>query len=252
MEEEATRSRYFVKVLERAFNVLAAFGATSPEMTLSAVATQTNLDRATARRILLSLVDMGYAEKEGKLFRLCPRVLRIGFSYLTSLGIAHRGQYVLETLTAEANKASSLSVLDGNEIVYVARSTVPGLASTATAIGARYPAHPTAMGRVLLASLPTYVLDNYFETAVLERITAKTVISVASLRRILKRVREQGYAYVAGELQASVAAIAVPVTKPGGRVIAAISLSTAGCSEQRVVREHLSMLRHAATLLSMG
>ena len=115
-------------------------------MTLSEAARRTGLTRASARRVLLSLVDLGYAEKEDSRFRLRPRVLDIGYAYLAALGIAHRGQYVLEALTSETREPCSLSVLDPPDIVYVARSTVPKLATMATSIGTRLPAYATAMG----------------------------------------------------------------------------------------------------------
>jgi IclR family transcriptional regulator, pca regulon regulatory protein len=197
-------------------------------------------------------VDLGYAEKEGKLFRLCPRVLQIGYAYLTSLGIAHRGQYVLERLTDETGESCSLSVLDGHEIVYVARATVQGLASIAITIGARLPAHAIAMGPVLLAGLPPNDLDDYFKTATLERFTAKTVTSETALRKILAKVRDHGYAYIAGELNDGMEVIAVPVTKAGGRVIGAISLDTGRISEELMLGDYLTQLRNAAKLLAEG
>ena len=251
--DDKAESRYFVKALDRSLQVMRSFSAESPEMTISQVATRSGLTRASARRILLSLVDLGYAEKEENLFRLRPRVLQIGYAYLTSLGIAHRGQYVLETLTNETQESCSLSVLDGDEIVYVARSTVPGLASIAITIGARLPAHATAMGRVLLAGLPAPELDEYFKTATLQRFTAKTVTSETVLRKVLEKVGDEGYAYISGELwDDSMEVIAVPVTKAGGRVIAAISLYTGRITEEVMLGDYLTKLRNAARLLAEG
>lgn len=221
-------------------------------MTLSQVASRTGLTRASARRILLSLVDLGYAEKEGNQFRLRPRVLQIGYAYLTSLGVAHRGQYVLERLTEETGESCSLSVLDGTDIVYVARSMVPGLASIAVAIGSRLPAYATAMGRVMLAGLPPAELDTYFAMANLKRFTPKTITTEDALRTALNNTRDQGYSYVSGELDDTMESIAVPVTKAGGRVIAAISLYTARLKEAVILGEILPKMRSAAKVLSEG
>lgn len=249
---DAAGSRYFVKALGRSVEVIRAFGVGSPEMSLSQVAARTGLTRASARRILLSLVDLGYAEKEGNLFRLRPRVLEISYAYLTSLGFAHRGQYVLEMLTQETEKACSLSVLDGHEIVYVARSTIPRLASFSVGVGTRHPAHATAMGRALLASLEPAELDGYFQTAKIEHITSKTVVNKSKLRKILCQVREQGYAYISSEHTLGLEAIAVPVTKAGGRVIAAMNVYADRVGGELMLRNHLTKLRHAAKLLAEG
>jgi IclR family pca regulon transcriptional regulator len=229
-----------------------SFGAESPEMTLSQAAARSNLTRASARRVLLSLVDLGYAEKDGTRFRLRPRVLDLGYAYLASLGIAHRGQYVLETLTSETQEACSLSVLDRPDIVYVARSTVPRLATMSTSIGTRLPAHATAMGRALLAGLPPVELDDYFRTSTRQRFTPRTVTSEPALRKLLTRVRSQGYAYIDGELEIGMEVIAVPVTKADGRVIAAISMYTGRISEKLMLGEYLTRLRNAAKLIAEG
>lgn len=245
-------SRYFVKALERSLEVMCAFGAGSPEMSLSHVAARTGLTRASARRILLSLVDLGYAEKEGNRFRLRPRVLELSYAYLTSLGLAHRGQYVLEMLTQETGKPCSLSVLDRHEVVYIARSTIPRLASFSVGIGERHPAHAIAMGRVLLAGLEPVELDNYFQTAKIEHLTSKTVVNKSKLRKILCQVRDDGYAYISSEFTLGLEAVAVPVTKPGGRIIAAMNIYADRISGEFMLRDSLTKLRHAAKLLAEG
>ncbi|WP_343671384.1 IclR family transcriptional regulator domain-containing protein [Paraburkholderia heleia] len=249
---DQSEPRYFVKALDRSLQVICAFSAESSEMTLSQVAARTGLTRASARRILLSLVDLGYAEKEGNLFRLRPRVLQIGYAYLSSLGVAHRGQYVLERLMEDTGESCSICVLDGTDIVYVARAIMPGLASIAIAIGARLPAHATAMGRVLLAGLPPDELDEYFQNAELKSFTSKTITSEAALRKVLKKTREQGYAYISGELDDTMESIAVPVTKAGGRVIAAMSLYTGRITEEVMLGDFLTKMRNAAKVLSEG
>lgn len=249
---DQSESRYFVKALDRSLQVICAFSAESSEMTLSQVAARTGLTRASARRILLSLVDLGYAEKEGNLFRLRPRVLQIGYAYLSSLGVAHRGQYVLERLMDDTGESCSICVLDGTDIVYVARAIMPGLASIAIAIGARLPAHATAMGRVLLAGLPPAELDEYFQHAELKSFTSKTITSEVALRKVLKKTREQGYAYISGELDDTMESIAVPVTKAGGRVIAAMSLYTGRITEEVMLGDFLTKMRNAAKVLSEG
>lgn len=241
-----------MKSLDRTLAVIRSFDAEHQAMTLSEVARRADITRAAARRILLSLADLGYAEHVGALFRLRPRVLELGFAYLDSMGLAHRGQRALEALTAVIAEPCSMSVLDDTEIVYVARSVVSRLVTVSVGVGTRLPAYATAMGRVLLAGLEPAALDAYFKRAKFQRFTAKTIVEPARLRRVLAEVRARGWAYVRDELEIGMEAVAVPVADAGGRVVAAISAYTARVSQETAIRSFVPKLRDTAREIGRG
>src|SRR4051812_26775817 len=183
------RGEHFVQSLERGLAVIRAFGPEDPALTLSDVARRTNLTRAAARRFLLTLADLGYVRFDGKRFALTPRVLELGYAYLSSLSLPEIAAPHLERLAAEVRESSSVSVLDGDDIVYVGRVPTSRIMRVAINVGTRFPAYATSMGRVLLASLPEPALDSYLGRAELRRLTAHTVTDEAALRRELARIR---------------------------------------------------------------
>jgi IclR family transcriptional regulator, pca regulon regulatory protein len=245
-------ARYFVKSLDRTLAVIRAFDAQHPAMSLSDAARRAGITRAAARRILLSLTDLGYAEHAGALFRLSPRILELGFAYLASNAIAARAQRALEALTAVIDEPCSMSVLDDGDIVYVARSMVSRLVTVSVGVGTRLPAYATAMGRVLLAGLEPAALDAYFRRAKLKRFTPKTVVEPARLRRILAETRQRGFAYVRDELEIGMEAVAVPVIDAEGRTIAAISAYTARVSQETALRSFVPKLKDTARVIGRG
>jgi IclR family pca regulon transcriptional regulator len=245
-------ARYFVKSLDRTLAVIRAFDAQHPAMSLSEAARRAGITRAAARRILLSLTDLGYAEHAGTMFCLRPRMLELGFAYLKSSGIAARGQRALEALTAVIDEPCSMSVLDEADIVYVARSVVSRLVTVSVGVGTRLPAFATAMGRALLAGLEPAALDAYFKRAKLTRFTAKTVVEPARLRRIVAETRHRGFAYVRDELEIGMEAVAVPVIDANGRTIAAISAYTARVSQETVLRSFVPKLKDTAREIGRG
>ena len=248
MSDEQPREPYFVQSLERGLSVITAFGPDSPELTLSDVARSTGLTRAAARRFLLTLVDLGYMRFDGKLFRLAPKVLGLGYAYLSSLSLPGVAEPHLETLVAETHESSSLSVLDGHDIVYVARVPTSRIMTVAINVGTRFPAYATSMGRVLLAGLDDEALEEHLESLRLEPLTEHTVASVDAVRTAVLEARAQGYALVDQELEPGLRSLAVPVRGRQGRVVAAVNVSThAGrISKDKVRRDFLPALRRCA------
>ncbi|NJP23889.1 helix-turn-helix domain-containing protein [Microbispora sp. SCL1-1] len=215
-----------VQSLARGLAVIRAFDAASPELTLSDVARKTGLTRAAARRFLLTLADLGYVRTDGRLFSLSPRVLELGYAYLSSLSLPEVALPHLERLVAEVHESASVSVLDDTDIVYVARVPTARIMRVTIAIGTRFPAYCTSMGRVLLAGLPPEELDAYFTRAGLERLTSHTTTSPVALRAALDLVRTQGWAMVDQELEEGLRSIAAPIRDHGGRVVAAVNISS--------------------------
>jgi IclR family pca regulon transcriptional regulator len=226
MTEAPERGTHFVRSLARGLAVIRAFDAGSPELTLSDVARKTGLTRAAARRFLLTFADLGYVRTDGRLFALSPRVLELGYAYLSSLTLPEVAEPHLERLVAEVHESASMSVLDGGDVVYVARVPTSQIMRVTISIGTRFPAYATSMGRVLLAGLPADRLDAYLAAATLRRFTDQTITSEAALRGELKRVREQGWALNDQELEEGLRSIAVPLRDHAGRVTAAVNIAS--------------------------
>jgi IclR family pca regulon transcriptional regulator len=220
------RSPEFVRSLERGLSVLKAFDAQHPRRTLSEVARATNLSPAAARRFLLTLVDLGYVANDGRAFSVLPSVLSLGYAQLSNLSPADIAQPYLDEIADELQVASSLTVLDGDDAVFVARASATQRMTLAVNVGSRLPAYATAAGRVLLSGLPDDELDAYLKRAVLRPLTSSTIVDPAALREELLKVRAQGWSLVDQELEEGVLAVAVPVRWRGGRLVGAINAST--------------------------
>jgi len=225
MTDRLDRGPDFVQSLERGLAVIRAFDKDHPQLTLSEVAAITGVTRAAARRFLLTLVRLGYVRADGRFFSLSPRVLELGYAYLSSLSLPQVAQPHLETLVAEVNESSSVSVLDGPDVVYVARVPTSRIMTVAISVGTRFPAYATSMGRVLLAHLPDDDLESYLEKVHLDHLTNRTVTSRSALKAELSRVRAQGWALVDQELEEGLRAVAAPIRDRAGRVVAAINVS---------------------------
>ncbi|WP_033342492.1 IclR family transcriptional regulator domain-containing protein [Catenuloplanes japonicus] len=222
---DTAREGHFVQSLERGLAVIRAFDAAHPELTLSEVARICDLTRAAARRFLLTLTDLGYVHTDGRLFRLSPRVLELGYAYLSSISLPEVAEPHLERLAAEVHESSSVSVLDGDDVVYVARVPTSRIMTVSINVGTRFPAYVTSMGRVLLAAVPAGVLDDYLARVELRRLTSRTITDAARLRAELARVQAQGYAIVDQELEEGLRSMAVPVRDRHGGVVAAVNVS---------------------------
>jgi IclR family pca regulon transcriptional regulator len=225
-DPDAERGAHFVQSLDRGLTVIRAFSADAPALTLSEVARRTGLTRAAARRFLLTLVDLGYVHTDGRMFALTPRVLELGYAYLSSLSLPEVAEPHLERLVAEIRESSSVSVLDAEDVVYVARVPVSRIMTVSINVGTRFPAYATSMGRVLLAGLPADELDAYFADAKPRQLSTRSLTSVRALKSEIARVRAAGYAIVDQELEAGLRSIAAPIRDRHGRVVAAVNVST--------------------------
>jgi IclR family pca regulon transcriptional regulator len=245
------RSPEFVQSLERGLAVIRAFDGEHPSRTLSEVARATGLTRAAARRFLLTLVELGYMRSDGRLFSLRPRILEVGYAYLSGLTLPEVAQPHMEELVAQVHESCSMSVLDGDQIVYVVRVPTTRIMTVAITVGTRFPAYATSMGRVLLAARPEAWLDDYLATAELRPITRRTITDPARLRTTLRRVRAQGFALVDQELEDGLRSLAVPVRDADGTVTAAMNVSAHASrgSSESIRRELLPPLLEAARLV---
>jgi IclR family transcriptional regulator, pca regulon regulatory protein len=189
------------------------------------VSRATGLTRATARRLLLTLVRLGYVRQDGSRFSLRPRVLELGYSYLSALSLPELAQPHMEALVAEVNESSSIAVLDDTDIVYVVRVPTSRIMSITIAVGTRLPAYPTSMGRVLLGALEPESLEDRLRRMEMHALTPTTVAGVGALRDELERVRRQGWAAVDQELEQGVRSAAVPIRDASGSVSAAMNVS---------------------------
>ena len=241
-----------VQSLERGLAVLQVFSHEYPALTLSEVARLTGLTRATARRILHTLERLGHVRSDGKRFSLTPRVLSLGWAYLSSLNLWDIAQPFMEELVEETHESCSAATLDLPDIVYVARVPTRRIMTITLGVGTRLPAHATSMGRVLLAGLPEEDLDQFLAETPLERFTDRTVTEPERLRRAVDEVRQRGWAIVDQELEIGLRSIAAPIHGADGRTVAALNVSAAA---SRVPLEDLRgrfvpPLRRTAELIS--
>ena len=219
-------SRDFVQSLARGISVIRSFSADTPRQTLSDVSRHTGLTRATARRLLLTLEDLGYVRSDGKHFELTARVLDIGYSFVSSLNLNDIAQPFLERFSEAVHESSSVSVLDDTDIVYVARVPTKRIMTVSIGLGSQFPAYQTSMGRVLLAELDDDQVTDVFERSDRTHATERTVSSAKELIATLEQVREQGWALVDQELEIGVRSLAAPLRNAAGTAIAAMNVST--------------------------
>lgn len=243
--------RDFVASLEKGLLVIEAFDVRRPRLTLSDVAKLTGITRAAARRYLLTLAKLGYAEFDGRYFSLTPRILRLGYAYLSSASLSAQVQPFLERISEETGESSSAAILDGDDIVYIARSATRRIMSIGLGVGSRLPAHCTALGRAILAYQPEDGLKAYLQRVRLEARTPKTITDKSAFQAALDATRAQGYAIVNEELEYGLRSIAVPVVQKNGRVTIALNLSAqAGrISAEEMEERFLPLLRSASETL---
>jgi len=229
----------FVQSLSRGLTVIRAFEHQTMGLTPNDVATRTGLSRSAARRFLLTLLHDGYALTDGKHFTLTPKILDLGFAFLSSMQIADLAQPALAELATEVHESCSASMLDGADIIYVARAGAGRIVQIGLGVGSRLPAFCTSMGRVLLSGLSASALDEYFATTRRHPMTERSVTAEADLRRIIAEVRAQGYALVDGELEPGLRSISVPVLLRSGAVAAAATICTV--ESRRSIEEMLTI-----------
>ncbi|MGF6645390.1 IclR family pca regulon transcriptional regulator [Paraburkholderia sp. GAS33] len=242
----------YVQSFARGLAVIRAFNAERPEQTLTDVAAAAGLTRAGARRILLTLQTLGYVETEGRLFRLTPKILDLGFAYLTSMPFWNLAEPVMEELSAQVHESCSAAVLDRTEIVYVLRVPTHKIMTINLSIGSRLPAYCTSMGRVLLAALDDEALDATLGSTPLYAHTARTVTDKEELKKIIAQVRRQGWAIVDQELEGGLISLSAPIRNRQGRVIAAMNISgnAQRNSAKQMVKAFLEPLQQAAQNVS--
>ncbi|HMO07997.1 MAG TPA: IclR family transcriptional regulator C-terminal domain-containing protein [Paracoccaceae bacterium] len=239
----------FVEALAKGLAILEAFDPAHPDMTLSEVARRVGLTPAAARRSLITLTELGYVGSRDKRFHLKPRIMALGSAFYYAARFDELVQPDLRNLVARFGDASSVSTLDGAEVIYVAHVSVQRARRAAAVIGARYPAHATSMGRGLLAALPPPELDALLACTALTALTSRTCTDPCELRAELGRVREQGYATTVDQLDYGITALAVPIRDAEGRTIAALNTSgyTGMVTPEHLVAERLPALREAAS-----
>lgn len=240
----------FVQSLARGIAVITCFDADHGRLTLSDVAERAGLSRATARRLLLTLAQLGYVRVEGRVFSLTPQVLRLGTAYLSGMGLPEVAQPHLEQLTARTGESCSVAVLDGDDIVYVARvATTRRLMRAGITVGTRFPAHATSMGRVLLAALPSEERRARVRAMPLPALTEQTTTDPDALSSLLEEVAADGHALVDQELEPGLRSLAVPV-RHDDRVVGALNVSLAAVGPAPEARRLLPNLHETADAIS--
>ncbi|HAS40249.1 MAG TPA: IclR family transcriptional regulator [Microscillaceae bacterium] len=216
----------FIQSLEKGLNVITAFDHEHAAMTLTQVAKKLDLTRANARRILLTLEHLGFVSSvDGKLFSLTPKVLCLGYSYMSSLSYRELAQPYMEALAAEVNESCSMSVLDDREIVYVARVQTKRIMTIALGVGTRLPVQAASMGKVLLAGLEQEALQNLIKALNFEAFTSHTLIDPKAFIAHIQEVRQQGWALSDQELEIGVRSVACPLKDKDGKTLAALNIS---------------------------
>ncbi len=235
-EIDALTDPSFMTSLARGLAVIRAFGEQRRSLTIAQISHKTGIPRAAVRRCLHTLRQLGYADSEANNFSLTPKILTLGYSYLSSTPLAVTAQPCLNDISRTLHESSSLAVLDGNDVLYIARAATSRIMSIALNAGSRLPAYCTSLGRAMLAHLPDDELHAYLQRVELKPFTERTVVSEKRLRDTLAGVRQAGYSIVEEELEVGLRSIAVPVRGASGRVTAALNV---GAQAARVPRKQM-------------
>ncbi len=250
---DAPESRDFVTAFARGLAVIEAFGPENRTMTLAEVAARTGVDRAVARRLLLTLVELGFAHVHQRRFELTTRVLRLAYSFLSSAGIGASLQPYLDDLARSVGETVSLAVLDEAEVVFVARSDIPGrrLAYVVTT-GMRLPAFSSASGRMLLAHQPPPTVAQLLARTKITRLTRHTVMSKRDISAMIEQARRDGYAINLQEIEQDLVSASVPVSSRAGLVVASLNVSSSASrsTEASMTKELLPKLKDTAAALA--
>ncbi|SNR73973.1 transcriptional regulator, IclR family [Haloechinothrix alba] len=242
----------YIQSIERGLSVILAFANHHPQLSLSALAEATGLSKPTVRRIVLTLEELGYLRREGRLYSLTPHVLSLGNAYLSSMNLTEVAQPFMEEVTSTTGQTCSMAALDGEDAVYIARVPAGRVMSITLTTGTRLPAYATSMGRVLLAGLADGEIDRFLGQVTLHPLTPRTVTDVDRLREILFEVREHGWALVDQELEEGVRSFSAPVRDSTNRVVASLSMSchAANVSMETIHNEYLPVVIKAAAEIS--
>ena len=215
----------YVQSFARGLEVIRSFSASAPRQTLTEVAGRTGLTRAGARRILLTLQTLGYVESDGRLFALTPRILDLGFAYLSSMPIWNVAEPVMEQLVEEVKESCSAGVLEGTDIMYVLRVSTRKIMRNSLGVGSRLPAYCTSLGRMLLAGLPDVEVLRLLQASALEARTKHTLTDVDALLAKVQQARRQGWCMINQELEEGLVSMAAPIVNRSGRTVAALNIS---------------------------
>ncbi len=239
------RETDFIGGFAKGLRVIEAFGETKPRLTITDIARETGLDRATARRCLLTLAELGYAAYDGKFFELTPKILRLGHAYLSATPLPRLVQPFLDQLSETVGQSASASVLDGADIVYVARAAQKRVMSISLTAGSRLPAYCASMGRVLLAALPEAEARAIIAASDRKANTPFTKTDPDALLDELSKVRKQGFALIDQELEIGLRSIAVPLENARGRTVAALNIGApaAHAAAEEMVERYLPAMR---------
>jgi IclR family pca regulon transcriptional regulator len=242
----------FIEAIARGLDVLTAFSPGQQVMTLSDIAARTELARPTVRRILVTLEALGHIRSVSGGFMLTPRVLELGLTYVSSMGLWDVAKPHLERLVERTHESSSIAQLDGSDIVYVARVAVPKIIALAVQIGTRFPAPPTSLGKVLLADLRADELENVLAQPGRSGITPRHPLQRDELDRVLRDVRAKGWAATDEQLAGGIRSVAAPLRDGSGRVIAAMNVTVhaAETSMETLLGDYLPLLLQTASEVS--
>jgi len=252
-EDPAQSDPNFMLSLARGLAVLQAFSDQRRSLTIAQISHRTAIPRASVRRCLHTLIQLGYAEADGNNFSLKPKVLSLGYSYLSSTPLTVSAHPYLNQISRSLNESCSLAVLQDDEVLYVGRSAASRIMSVSLTTGSRLPAYCTALGRTMLAHLAPQELDAYLARVPLKAMTERTVVNPERLKEILAGVREAGHAFVDEELEIGLRSIAVPVRGASGNVLAALNVGAhaARVSQRKMMEEFLPALLKGAQDLSI-
>jgi IclR family pca regulon transcriptional regulator len=234
------QEKEYVAGLEKGLAIIEAFGICNRPITLSEAAKITGHSRAAARRSLLTLQSLGYVQSDGKYFRLAPRVLRLGYAYVSSTTLSKIVQPTLEAVSERTSESSSMSVLDGSDVVFLARAATRRSLSNGLGLGSRLPAHCAATGRVLLAALPPEEAERRLRRMARHQMTPRTRTAIPDLMMLLEEVRALGYAVSDEEIELGLRSIAVPILDTSGQTVA--SMSIAASTSRRTLENMLETL----------
>jgi IclR family pca regulon transcriptional regulator len=243
----------FMTSFARGLAVIRAFSDQRRSLTIAQISHKTGIPRAAVRRCLYTLTQLGYADADGNQFSLKPKVLTLGYSYLSSTPLTVSALPCLNNISRTLNESCSLAVLDEDEVLYVSRSATSRIMSVSLNTGSRLPAYCTSLGRAILAHLPAEALAAYFQKVELKAFTEKTVVSETRLRQVLEGVRENGYALVDEELEVGLRSIAVPVRGASGEVVASLNVGAHATriTGRQMREDFLPVLRRGAQELAI-
>ena len=251
--EAFTGDPNFMTSLARGLAVVHAFQERKRQLTIAQISHRTEIPRAAVRRCLHTLIKLGYATTDGRTYSLLPKVLTLGHAYLSSTPLAVTAQPILDRLSDQLHEACSMATLEGDEVLYVARSATPQrLISVDLSVGSRLPAYCTSMGRILLAALDDAALDDYLGHADLQIKTSRTLHTPEALRENIAEIRRKGWVIVDQELEVGLRSLAVPLKDSAGQVLAALNVGThaSRVSRQELESRFLPVLLEASRELS--